>query len=77
MENINLSSLTPMANKEVAIFSENNLNTYKKYFDIAGVTYTASPNNFIHLASQIQGNYKLEKTVCPSLMSISQDDFRP
>ncbi len=77
MENINLSSWTPLTNKEKATFGENNLDTYDQCFSIAGVTYQAAPDNFIHLVGHIQGNYKLEKTVWPALMSISPDNFRP
>jgi hypothetical protein len=77
MEKINLSSSTPLANKEIAMFGENNLDTYDKCLSIAGVTYPAAPDDFIHLAGHIQGNYKLEKTVWLALMSISPDNFQP
>jgi hypothetical protein len=77
MENITLSSSTPLANKEIATFGENNPDTYDKCFSIAGVTYPAAPDDFIHLAGHIQGNYKLEKTVWPASMSNSPDNFRP
>jgi hypothetical protein len=75
MENINLSSSTPLTNKEMATFGKNNPNTYNKCFRIAEITYSAAPDDFIHLAGHIQGNYKLEKTVWPALISISPDDF--
>ncbi len=42
MENINLSSSTPLTNKEIAAFGENNPDTYDKCFTIAGVTYPAA-----------------------------------
>ncbi len=42
-ENINLSSLTPMTNKEIATFGDQNPDTYDKCFSIAGVTYPAAP----------------------------------
>jgi hypothetical protein len=77
MENINLSSSTPLTNKEITTFGENNPDTYDKSFGLAGVTYPAAPDDLIHLAGSIQGNYKLEKTVWPALLSISPDDFRP
>jgi hypothetical protein len=77
MENINLSSSTPLTNKEITTFGENNPDTYDKSFGLAGITYPAAPDDLIHLAGSIQGNYKLEKTVWPALMSISPDDFRP
>jgi hypothetical protein len=75
MKNINLSSSTPLTNKEIATFGKNNPDTYDKSFSIAGVTYPAAPDDLIHLAGHIQGNYNLEKTVWPSLMSISTEDF--
>jgi hypothetical protein len=75
VEDINQSSSTPLVNKEMATFCENNQETYDKCFSIAGVTYPAAPYDFIHQAGHIQGNYKLEKTVWPALMSISLDDF--
>ncbi len=59
------------------MFGENNPDMYDKCFSIAGVTYPAAPDDFIHLVGNIQGNYKLEKTVWPALMSISPDNFWP
>jgi hypothetical protein len=70
MENINLSSLTPMERKEFATFSENNPDTWEKCFGIAGVTYPASPND------NWPAKYNaITKTVWPSLMSISPDNL--
>jgi hypothetical protein len=70
-----LSSSTPLTNSEITTFGENNPDKYDKSFSIARVTYPAAPDDFIHLAGHIQGNYKLEKTVWPALLSISPDDF--
>ena len=78
MENINLSSSTPMETKKaLTSFKSKNPQTYDKAFGAAAILTPATPYDFLTTATHIQGNYKMDKNSWPLLMSISPNDFRP
>ena len=78
MENINLSSSAPVETKKALIsFKSKNPQTYKKAFGAAAILMPALPYDFLTTTMHMQGNYKMEKTSWPLLMSISPNDFKP
>ena len=57
MENINLSSSTPVKTKKAPTsFKSKNPQTYEKAFGVAEILMPASPYNYLTTAMHIQGN---------------------